>query len=118
MMVTQTYRDVAWALLAQGFEELESGDVRQASEKGWGAAAQIVKAIAELRGWTHDNHGALYAVIDRVVHETGNDDIRRLFSVAGQLHVNFYENWMSSDHVQGGLDDVRRLLVLLQPMAE
>ena len=69
-MVTQTYRDAAWQLLAQGLEELDLGDVRQASEKGWGAAAQMVKSIAESRGWTHDNHGALYAVVDRLVRET------------------------------------------------
>lgn len=118
MTTTQTYRQAAWGLLEQAVNELASGDVRQGSEKGWGAAAQMVKAIAESRGWTHDNHGALYVVIDRLVAETGNNDIRRLISVAGQLHVNFYENWMSPQHVQGGLDDVRRLLDLLNPITE
>ena len=98
--------------------ELAAGDVRQASEKGWGAAAQMVKAIAELRGWTHSSHGALYAVIDRLVRETGNQDIRRLFNAASTLHVNFYENWMSAEYVQSGLEDVRRLLEMLQSMAE
>ena len=46
-MTTQTYRDASRLLLAQGRAELAAGDVRQASEKGWGAAAQMVKSIAE-----------------------------------------------------------------------
>ena len=117
-MTTQTYQQAAWELLEQGVDELAVGDVRQASEKGWGAAAQMVKAIAELRGWTHSNHGALYAVIDRLVRETENQDIRRLFNAASTLHVNFYENWMSAEYVQGGLEDVRSLLELLQPITE
>jgi len=115
-MTTQTYQQAAGELLEQGLNELAAGDVRQASEKGWGAAAQMVKSVAELRGWTHNNHGALYAVVDRLVRDTGDQDIRRLFGVASSLHVNFYENWMSAEYVQGGLDDVRRLLEMLQPM--
>ena len=37
-------------MLDQANAELETGDLRQASEKGWGAAAQIVKAAAQNRG--------------------------------------------------------------------
>ena len=117
-MVTQTYRTAAWELLAQGRNELNAGDARQASEKGWGAAAQMVKAIAELRGWHHASHGGLYAAVDRLVRETGDEDIRRRFSTAGQLHVNFYENWVSAEYVRAGLEDVRRLLATLQPLLE
>ncbi len=78
----------------------------------------MVKAVAERRGWTHDNHGALYAVVDRLVRETGDQDIRRSFAIASSLHVNIYENWMSAEHVRGGLGDVRRLLEMLHPMVE
>ena len=52
-MATETYRTASRQLLAQGREELERGDTRQASEKGWGAAAQMVKDVAERRGWEH-----------------------------------------------------------------
>jgi hypothetical protein len=31
--------------LGKAWEELRDGDLLQASEKGWGAAAQIVKAL-------------------------------------------------------------------------
>ena len=56
-MQTLTYQEAARQLLAQGLEELAEGDSRQASEKGWGAAAQMIKAIAADRDWKHDTHG-------------------------------------------------------------
>ena len=104
-MTTQTYQEASRTLLAQAEAELGLGDVRQASEKGWGAAAQMLKAVAQQRGWAHQSHAALYRTISRLVSETGDDEIRRLFHVAGSLHTNFYENpqtmwppaWPTSD---------------------
>ena len=52
------YRISAAALLEQARTELAAGDVRQASDKGWGAAAQAVKTVAVVRGWKHRNHAA------------------------------------------------------------
>jgi len=43
------YVDVAKDLLEQAREELQKGDIRQAAEKVWGAAALTVKAYAEWR---------------------------------------------------------------------
>ena len=117
-MTTQTYQQAAWELLEQGVNELAAGDPRQASEKGWGAAAQMVKAVAQQRGWTHTNHGALFAVAGRLVRETGNQDIEPLFGAASALHVNFYESWMSAEYVAEELTKVRQLLDMLQPMVE
>lgn len=115
-MTTQTYRAASRQLLAQGRDELAAGDVRQASEKGWGAAAQMVKAVAEQRGWQHRNHAALFNAVARLVSETGDQDIGRLFDVASALHVNFYENWSNAPNVARGLDDVARLLQKLEPL--
>lgn len=117
-MQTITYQDAARQLLAQGFEELAAGDSRQASEKGWGAAAQMIKAIASDRGWNHGNHAALYRVIAGLVRETGDDSIRKRFTTANALHQNFYENWAEADYVAGGLADVRELLDKLEPLLE
>lgn len=115
-MATASYKAASRALLGQGESELAQGDARQASEKGWGAAAQMVKAVADRRGWEHRNHAALYNVIARLVAETGDDEIRRLFAVAGNLHVNFYENWDNPANIAAGLADVQRLLDKLEPM--
>ena len=44
--------------MAKAQAYLAEDDLLQASEKGWGAAAQMVKAAAEMRGWPHKNHRA------------------------------------------------------------
>ena len=117
-MTTQAYHAASRQLLGQGFAELERGDSRQASEKGWGAAAQMVKAVAERRGWRHSSHRALYTAVSRLVHETGDDGFHTLFNVAGNLHVNFYESWLDDQHVRSGLADVERLLTMMEPLLD
>ena len=117
-MQTVTYQEAARQLLAQGFDELAAGDSRQASEKGWGAAAQMIKAVAADRGWEHDSHAALYRIIDRLVKETGDNTIHRRFGMANALHQNFYENWGNADYVASGLADVRELLDKLEALLE
>ncbi len=105
-----TYRTSAAGLLEQARTELAAGDVRQASEKGWGAAAQSVKDIAEARDWEHRNHAALFRVASQLAAETGDDDIHRWFHTASSLHVNFYEDWLDARAVRVGLDDIDRLV--------
>ena len=109
-MTTQTYHEASRALLAQAESELAAGDARQASEKGWGAAAQMVKAIADQRGWEHGSHRLIWSAVNRLADESGDDDIHRLFRTANHLHINFYENVDSEERVADGLLDVRRLL--------
>ena len=115
-MTTQKYREASRHLLGQARSELEAGDVRQASEKGWGAAAQVVKAIAEQRGWPHRGHAELFDAVRAVQLETGDEDLRRLFRLASALHINFYEDWLDRVDVAEGLDDVVRLLDKLEPV--
>ena len=83
-MTAQKYLEYSRILLSQARTELAAGDVRQASEKGWGAAAQIVQAIAARRDWEHQGHRELFRAVDR------------LFDVASALHINFYEDWRTS----------------------
>ena len=110
MTIQSTYRSSADALLAQARTELAAGDLRQASEKGWGAAAQAVKAIADARGWQHRNHASLFRAASRLATETEDDDVNRWFLSASGLHVNFYENWLDPDAVSVGLDDIDQLV--------
>ena len=115
-MVSQAYRAASRGLLGQGREELARGDVRQASEKGWGAAAQMAKAVGEARGWAHGGHAQLFHIVERLVNETGDADISNLFQVASGLHHNFYENRDTAQNVARALDEVERFLDKLEPM--
>ena len=110
------YQTAASDFLRQAFEELEDGDLRQASEKGWGAAASVVKAIAEQRGWEHHSHDSLFEVAALLTDESGDVNIRRDFQMASSLHTNFYEGWLREEMVRDGLDQVQRLLTTLEPL--
>ena len=115
-MATQKYRDDSRHLLAQARVELDAGDLRQASEKGWGAAALMVKAVANSRGWQHRGHSLLFDAVDDLRVETGDAEVQQLFDVASALHQNFYEDWRSAGNVGRGLDDVERFLDKMDPL--
>ena len=63
MVRTPEYREASSTLMNQAYAELAAGDLRQASEKGWGATAQMLKAIAEQRGIGHESHRDLRSVL-------------------------------------------------------
>ena len=115
-MTTLQYQQASAHFLAQARQELAAGDLPQASEKGWGATAQILKAIADQHGWEHSRHRHYLRIASRLRAETGDGDIRRLFGAASLLHENFYENELMAEDVAEGLDDVEALLVKLRPM--
>ena len=103
MQRTTTYREQSRIFLAQAYEELVKGDLQQASEKGWGAASQMVKAIAQERGWRHSKSSAF---VHGVINALGPRDWRSrsgqsLFGAGENLHINFYENWYSAGQHRG-----------------
>lgn len=104
------YRTASQELLRKAREELAQSDLVQASEKGCGAAARAVKALAETRGWAHQNHRDLYVAVGRLVRESGDPTLGQLFRGASSLHANFYENWMPEELVSGGLVDVEQFV--------
>ena len=115
---TNRYATASREYMGRAWQYLADEDLSQASEKGWGAAAEMVKAIAEERGLPHDGHRLLYRIIDNLVAETGDIELSRLFKVASDLHINFYENWYSRESVQLSVQDVQTLLDKLEPLLE
>ena len=116
-MLAETHLEVSRDFLVHSREQLALGDSLQASEKGWGAAAHAVKAVAERRGWRHSSHRDLFRVINRIAAEMDSKDILDLFSIANALHQNFYEGWMEDENIDRGLVGVKRLLDILDEAA-
>ena len=110
MQKITTYREQSRRFLAQAYEELAKGDLPQASEKGWGAASQMLKAIAQQRGWRHQSHQALRGTVNALLKETGDSELGSLFGSAGDLHTNFYENWNRAELTAVLLQDVERFV--------
>ena len=117
-MLAQTHQEVSREFIIHAREQLDLGNSLQASDKGWGAAAHAVKAIAERRGWRHKSHRDLFTVTDRIAQTTGRPEITELFGVASSLHQNFYEGWMNDSFISTCLDSVGRLLDILDSLPD
>ena len=96
---------------------LAEGDYPQASEKLWGAAAQMVKTIPETRQWPPSSHRDLRGAISRLFRETNDPELPRLFAVAEALHANFYEDYIQPEELRIYAEDIRRLIEKLQLFA-
>ena len=115
-MTTATYRTAAHHLLQQANAEFQLQDLRQASEKAWGAVAQITKAYAESLSPPayHRSHGSLKTIARNLAQGTGNPDFLALFNAVERLHVNFYENTRSAGAVQAGMVDAQAYTALFE----
>lgn len=100
MTTAEEYRTASTTLYDQAMTELEAGDLRQASEKLWGASAQSLKSLAERRGWRHGSHGEFYKIIRRLRNEMDVTELRQQFAFASELHTNFYENWLDESEIR------------------
>ena len=114
MTTAEEYRTAAHQLYDQALVELEAGDLRQASEKLWGAAAQAMKSVAQRNGWEHKTHAHAYGVVNRLTDATNDRRIRGWFLHADALHTNFYENWMNEIDIRAYAIDVRLLIERLE----
>ncbi len=109
--------ETAAVFLARAQAYLADGDLLQASEKDWGAAAQMVKAVAEARGWEHRDLRELYRAISELVEETGQEELRSYFNAAIVLDMNFYDDFLPAATIRYDLEHVERLVELLGPLA-
>ena len=109
-MLAQTHLEVSREFIIHAKEQLDVGNSLQASEKGWGAAAHAVKAVAERRGWRHRSHRDLFLVARRISGTSGRPEIIDLFNAASTLHQNFYEGWLDDEYIAMNLVRVERFL--------
>jgi hypothetical protein len=112
----ELYARLSEKYLREADDLLAKKDHIQASEKLWGAAALMVKAVAASKGISISSHGELFSFVRRLGEEEKNPELRRLFSVASTLHQNFYENWLSGDVVREYSEDVKQLVAELKKL--
>jgi len=114
---TRYYNSTGRDFLAKAQRYLAEDDLLQASEKGWGAAAQMVKCVADARGWSHEGHRQLWRAVNRLVEETGDQEMQTAFGLAGALHTNFYEGWLPREIVENYLTQVEELVSKLEALS-
>ena len=113
-----SYRTQARVFLEKSSEYLENGDPSQASANGWGAAVEVLKAMATKRDWEHYSTRSLYDIVDKLVEETGDEELRRLFATASQLDTNFYEDRLSRATIESYIEDVTRFIAKVEHLLD
>ena len=114
------YKQQAREFLAKSEEYLAIGDLHQASEKGWGAAAWMAKAVAVAQGWQYDQHAHFNVVLNNALLITGNDRLLDLRGIANDLHRNYYtrKRFLNTAIIRRELDAATELLDILEPLTE
>jgi len=112
------YIMVARELIAQARMELEKGNLRQASEKIWGACALAIKAHAlAKKGVRLESHRDLWLYKNEVARELG-DWVRSAFLKADSMHKNFYEGLATKEDVEDSLKEVEKLVSAISERVE
>ena len=102
-------------LIEQAREELAGGDRLQATEKVWGAFAQMMKAHGQQRGWLNlGSHRTVGHIARQLAAEYDDRAIIDAFVAADNGHRNFYDNEMSGPEIEGSIAVVANALVDLE----
>ncbi len=108
--LSDRYLEMSRKRIRQAQEELEQGDLAQASEKAWGAVAEALKAVGISRGWNHKSHPLLDDIVSQLSLEFGRPPLIDLFDSAQALHNNFYEHRFDRYRVQHRIDRCLELI--------
>ena len=117
-MNVREHIETARYFLTESEREFAAGEVLQASEKLWGAAAHAVIAVAQTRVWRHSKHRHLKNAANRLANELRDASFAFGFSAAESFHANFYHGFMPietiSERRKPVEDFVAKTLALLE----
>ena len=110
--------ETARNFLARSKGYLEQGDLHQASEKGWGAAAHIAKAVAEANNWQFESHDEFDNIIGDASSLYGKPDLENLGNAAHFLHRSFYKHpsLLRQDRIGANIGRVEMMVSILVPI--
>jgi len=112
------YVEAAEDLLEEAREELGKGNVRQAAEKLWGAAALAVKAYAYWsEGKRLTSHGELWEYKRRLEDELG-EWVHDSWASATEMHICFYEGWCTEKDLVSAQKRVEKLVEEVASLVE
>ena len=114
------YRQQSREFLLKSRQYLADGDLHQASEKGWGTAAWMAKAVADAQGWNYERHAQFNVVMYQAQDLSGDAGLDDLRGNANELHGYFYTRklFLRADVISRGLNRMAILLDILEPLTE
>ena len=90
----------ALAFLDDAEREFAAGDVRQASEKLWGAATDAITAVALERGWKHASHRDMKNAVQRLAVEQDDPLLHAQFAAVEKFHINFFHDALEDHEIE------------------
>ena len=102
-------------LLGKAWAELAAGDLQQASEKAWGAAAFAVKAVAEKRRWFNEADWKLRRAASILADEMGRVELMAYYALARDAHFNFYRHEHGPREIEQSIEAAAALAAMLTP---
>ena len=98
-------------------DELARGELEEASNKVWGAAAHAIKAVAERRGWEHHAHALLEPAVYRLVHEEhAPRELLIQYITASTYHQRFYGRPPEAEYIRAGKELIGQLIDTLESL--
>ena len=119
-MATETVTDhveLARNFLERSKSYLAEGDLHQASEKGWGAASHIIKAVAAANNWEYEAHDQFESVVVNASQRYRQPSLLQMSRAGEALHRNYYKRslLLNADVIREEIEDVERMVNILQP---
>ena len=119
-MATEVVTDqleLARNFLARSKSYLAQGDLHQASEKGWGAAAHIVKAVAAANNWEYNYHDQFESVVINAQQRYRQPGLLEMSRAAEALHRNYYRRTLllNAEIIRRDVEAVENMVNTLQP---
>ena len=115
--IVADHMELARDFLEQNKSYLARGDLHQASEKGWGAASHIIKAVAAANGWEYARHDDFDSVVINARQRYRQPSLRQYGNSAQSLHRNYYKRslLLNASIIQEEIGDVEEMVNILQP---
>ena len=111
------HRERSRHFLALVDDELARGELEEASNKVWGAAAHAIKAVAERRGWEHHAHALLQEVIQRLIRDEGAPShLWGQYMMASAYHQGFYAWPPPADGIRYGKEIISEFVATLESL--
>ena len=111
------HRDRSWHFWQLVDDELDRGELEEASNKLWGAAAHAIKAAAAIRGWEHHAHALLEETVLRLIRdENASPHLRGQYYIASHYHQRFYGGPPDADGIRYGKEIIAEFIRTLESL--
>ena len=116
-VIVSDHVELAKDFLERSKSYLAQGDLHQASEKGWGAASHMVKAVAAANNWEYERHDDFDSVVINARQRYRQPILRQYGNSAHSLHRNYYKRslLLNATIIQEELGDIEKMMNILQP---